>query len=77
MVDAWMRILQREVRAATSGTWLGNDDTRRAPFIVVWGSAEGLHPLGARCGFVTWSRSCSCLSLATMTVCGLVLQTHR
>jgi hypothetical protein len=28
LVDEWRRILQREVKATASGTWLGNDDMR-------------------------------------------------
>jgi hypothetical protein len=31
----WTRVLQREVGAAASWTWLGNDDTWRDPFVVV------------------------------------------
>jgi hypothetical protein len=72
VVDAAVRLLRAAgasipLRAAVSGTWLSNDDTRR-PLIVVWGSTEGLHAPEARRGFVTGSRSCSCLSLATEAI---------
>ena len=42
--------MTREVIAAASRMWLGNNDTRRTPFIVVWGSKDGLHPSGVRWG---------------------------
>jgi len=45
--------LQCEVGAAASGTWLGNDDMRHAPFIMVRCSTEGLHPPG-RSGVCDW-----------------------
>lgn len=43
----------------------GDEPPFHCRFIV--GFVEGLHPLGARYGFVTRSRSRSCLSLAMMT----------
>jgi hypothetical protein len=63
LVDAWRRILEREVGVAAPGMCLDNDDMRRAPLCCRLGCAEGVHPLRARCGFVIGSWSYSCLSL--------------
>ena len=45
-LDVWRQFLQREVGAAASGMWLGNDDTRRDPSIEGLGSAGGCNSWG-------------------------------
>lgn len=53
------RHLQHEVRAATSGWWLGNDDIRRTPFFVDLIVSEVRQKPGARQRIKIGSWSCS------------------